>query len=530
MIFAKQSLRITWAALLRFWRLWAAIAGGLISAQSLPRENLWGLIFPSVALLLISVRGRRFWPALGLGFVGGMSFYLSQIEWLSLYLGWLPWVALSVMEAFFFAFGMVAIALVWNWLETNLRGRAKTLLISLAIATLWTSREWLSTHFPYGGFPWSRLAQTQADSLLANWVFYGGLSLLSFMVTFVSALLLCTLIEYAGKGMPKRLLGESTLWITAAAIAFVTALPLLTFPSAKPEVGTYVLGAVQGNANAGLFANPVPGSILAKHLIASRALLKHPLFKDLQGVVWPENASDLSPLTNPIAKALITDLVDNKLRVPLFFGTLTERDGLMYNTSIHWEPGKGMVDYYDKKRPIPFAEYVPDRSFWYPLAPDLIGLIQRGYSFGTRDGIFHSGSTKLGSLICFEIAIDEVNRDLVNGGAKIILAQSNNADFGHSDETFQQAAIVKLRAIETGRPIVYDSTVGSTAVYLPDGSILGQIEAFKPGVLIERLPLRTTLTPAMIIGGSLDLSLNLCSITLICLLPFRRQKRGKPAQ
>ncbi len=530
MTILRRSLRSTALTLMRFWRLWAAVGGGLLSAQALPRQNVWGLIFPAVALLLLSVRGRRFWPALGLGFVGGLSFYLSQIEWLSLYLGWLPWVALSIMEAFFFAFGMAAIALVWNWLDGNLRGHGRVLLISLAISTLWTTREWVSTHFPYGGFPWSRLAQTQSDSFLANWVFYGGMSLLSFMVVFVTALLTCSAFEISKPRATHQLLRNPTLWITAGAIAVVTALPLLTFPSAKAEAGTYVIGAVQGNANAGLFANPVPGSILAKHLLASRELAKQPLFKDLQGVVWPENASDLSPLSNPIARALISDLVNNKLHVPLFFGTLTERDGKIYNSTIQWEPGKGMVDYYDKKRPIPFAEYVPDRSFWYQIAPDLIGLIQRGFSFGTRDGIFETGSTKLGSLICFEIAIDEINRDLVHGGAQIILAQSNNSDFGHSDETYQQAAIAKLRAIEIGRPIVYDSTVGASAVYLPDGSVLGQLEAFKPGVLIERLPLRTTLTPAMTIGGWFDLSLNLLSITLICLLPLRRKKREKTPQ
>ena len=502
-------------------RVILTVGGGLLSGFAYPRENVWWVIFVSVACLFAAIKSMGFFSATLLGFLGGLAFYLSQIEWLSLYLGWLPWVALSTMQAVFFALGMGLSAVVWRWLDSRILAASRVIWIPLAMATIWTAREWFSSHWPYGGFPWSRLAQSQSDSFLATWVYYGGLPLLTFVIAFVSVLLLMAIVERRLGGNTKR------------AVAFLLAMVVPLFPvaSAAPENGSVVVGAVQGNANAGLFANPVPGSILAKHLEATKMLKTDPLYKSLQLVVWPENAADLSPLENPVAKVIMTNLVDNVLKVPIIFGTITRRGEDVFNSLIQWEPGKSMVDLYDKKRPIPFAEYVPDRDFWYPLAPDLIGLISHGYSFGTRDGIFDVAGAKFGSLICFEIAIDELSRDLVQQGAQVILAQSNNSDFGYSDETFQQAAIAKLRAIETGRPIVYDSTVGASAVYMPDGTVVDQLDAFTRGAFIASLPLRTSLTPAMVVGVWFDWIVNFFAmcLALAIFIVWVRNRRGSKA-
>jgi apolipoprotein N-acyltransferase len=118
-------------------------------------------------------------------------------------------------------------------------------------------------------------------------------------------------------------------------------------------------------------------------------------------------------------------------------------------------------------------------------------------------------------LICFEIAIDDISRDLVHSGAQVILSQTNNSDFGRSDETFQQVAIAKLRAIETGRAVVNDSTVGVSAVFNPDGRVLDQLPTFEPGVMVTKVPLRSSITPAMAIGSGLDLAINLVALLLL---------------
>lgn len=486
------------------WRCALAATGGFISSLAFPRENIWPLIFVAVALLLISIHQQTFRAALLIGFIGGLAFYLSQIEWLSLYLGPVPWLALSILEAGIFALGLAATALVWQRLARfDWRPIWKDAIVAAAIATLYAAREWVSITLPYGGFPWSRLAQSQSDSPLAEWVYLGGLGLLTWIVALVSALLATSFLNQFRK---------STLVLTASVSAAAFIVPALLVIPVTADAGTINVAGVQGNANAGLFANTKRGQILQNHLDATELL--NPTRKP-DVVIWPENASDLSPFSDAAANRAITNLVNNELKVPLIFGTITTRGEQLYNSSIIWRPGVGATDWYDKKRPVPFAEYVPDRDFWYQLAPDLIGLISRGYSFGERDGIFELGDKKLGTLICFEIAIDDIGRNLVADGAQLIISQTNNADFGFSDETFQQAAFARLRAIETGRTVVNVSTVGVSAIYAADGKILQQVPTFEPAVLEQEVALSNRITPAMVAGPLLDLWLNLVAIGLV---------------
>ena len=508
-------------ALRKSWRVWAAILGGLASSLAYPREGLWPFMFVALALLLVSVWQLRVWAALGVGFIGGLAFYLSQIEWLSLYLGPIPWIALSTLEALWFALGMAAIARVWAWTVDRKDG---PILTGAAVATIWFTREWLSSNLPYGGFPWSRVGQAFADSTLANWVYLGGIGGLSWVVVAATASFLFIAVERDHRTWFRwRWAGPTALLV----VTFVV--PAVIHPSTVASAGELRVAAVQGNANAGLFANPRRGSILENHLEATKLIENLPVAERPDVVVWPENASDINPLSSADARAQISDLVDNRLGVPLIFGTITQRDTEIFNSSLLWLPETGPTDFYDKKRPVPFAEYVPDFDFWYQLAPDLIGLVgSRGYSAGSEDGIFRIANEKLGVLICFEIAVDQISRDLVRDGASIILSQTNNADFGRSDESFQQAAIARLRAIETGRTVVNVSTVGLSEIYLPDGSVVASVPTFKAAAMLETLPLRNEITPAMENGSLIDLTLNTASAAMVGYLAFLRVTRRKP--
>lgn len=505
-------------------------------------------MFLSVTLMLLAIRGLRFWAAFGIGLLAGLSFHLSQVEWLTLYLGPIPWLALGTLEALIFASGMGATALVWRWLGLSPRPGLRRVGLSLALAVMFVAREWVANNLPYGGFPWSRLAQSQADSPLANWAFYGGLGALSLVVAILAAQLAVWLgswLEHRqGGGVApdaeealargSRLGGAWTATKPAAAVVSLSVsigLILVSAVTVLPKTGDglLVVGAVQGNANAGLFANPDRGSILRNHLEATELLPDTVTGEPLDVIVWPENASDVSPLADPEVAAQLDALVQDR-QLPLVFGTITSRGEAIYNSSIYWDPDEGPIDYYDKKRPVPFAEYVPDRDFWYQLAPDLVGLISRGYDFGTRDGIFELAKADAGVLICFEIAIDAIGRELVRDGAQIIFSQTNNADFGRSDETFQQFAFARLRAIETGRAIVNISTVGVSGMILPNGEVIEELPFYEPAAMAAAMPLRSDLTPAMRFGDFVDLSINAGAILLFSMSLWRRFRPARHAR
>ena len=139
------------------------------------------------------------------------------------------------------------------------------------------------------------------------------------------------------------------------------------------------------------------------------------------------------------------------------------------------------------------------------LAPDMVGLIGWDMSPGTRDGIFNvRGEDKVGSLICFEVTIDELHYDLIDQGASALMVQTNSSDFGKSVQGVQLAAISRMRAIETGRTVVSISTVGVSGIYAPDGKVVEELESFEPGAMVSDIVLRTDKTPAMVFGRYIE--------------------------
>ena len=72
--------------------------------------------------------------------------------------------------------------------------------------------------------------------------------------------------------------------------------------------------------------------------------------------------------------------------------------------------------------------------------------------------------------ICFEVAYDDLMRDSVRAAGddpSLLVVQTNNATFGYTDESEQQFAISRIRAIEHGRSVVHVSTVGVSGVRRP---------------------------------------------------------------
>ena len=459
-------------------RLLLALGGGVLAYFAYQRLSIWILCFPMVGLIYLAVRNLRFRAGFGVGLVAGFTFFAAQTAWLSMYLGPVPLIALSLLQGLIFAL----------FIALSQLSRPKSFwLKAVLFAAFWVAREWFSGHYPYGGFPWAKLVQSQADTTLSRWVWLGGTPLADFLI----AAGCVVVIEFWGSGARRNAgiaLGMASVLLYAAPIAF----PIST----KAEVGTLKIAAAQGNANAGLFANRVSGLIMENHILATNRLLASKKPFDL--LVWPENAVDVD-LTNPANEAMLDSLV-NRINRPLIFGTVNDSQGL-YNSSELALPRQGIVQRYDKKYPVPFAEYVPDRPFWSAIAPDLIGLLNYDFLPGKRSGVFNVSGHKVGVLICFEIAIDQIQHDLVSGGATVILSQTNNSDFGHSDEAFQQLAIAKLRAIELGRSIVNISTVGPSAIYLPDGRAKTYLGAFQRGYMVADVPLRESQTPAFYLAN-----------------------------
>ena len=494
-------MRATLALPLPLATFLAAVAG-VINAAAFPGLGWWPLVFVGTPLLLFCLCGRRFWGSCLVGLIGGFAFWGTHIFWITVYLGSQPWLALAGLQSILFAVGCALIALAWRFSAAFTRPVIRFGVVPAAVGALWMLRETVTSNWPYGGFSWGRLAFSQSAGPFADLVAWVGVSGLSFLVAWVSALTVVAL--RTGWRVPRGAFLPQLL-----PIALLVAMALMPAFAVVPS-GTARIAAVQGNADAGLFARYTPGQILQDHLAATA-----PLFgTDVDLVVWPENAADLNPLQNGYAAAL--DTVSTELSAPVIVGTITANGEQTFNSLLLWRAGSGSVAQYDKVHPVPFAEYIPDRAFWYPLAPELLSLIPRDYTIGTRPNVFDIGAIRAGVAICFDIVDDRLIRQMVDTGANIIIAPTNNADFGHTDESVQQLAIVRLRAIETGRSVVNASTVGTSAIIGPTGEIIEQLPTFRAGTMVRSVPLSTTITPATVLG--LPLELTLCAFALAWLI------------
>ena len=502
---AAQAQEAVVRPLLPMWlALPAALLGGPVLDLAFPDVGWWPLAFVGVAFALVTLIGRSAWGALAVGLVFGVSFYFTHIVWITRYLGALPWFGLGGLEALFWGLGSIPIALVYRWLPQVRGGRwARLVALPALVAGLWTARELFMGSWPYTGFPWARLGMSQSESPLAHIASWTGVAGLTFLMVFATA----AAIEWERRG-------DWRAWRTALPMAVAVGVLLVTPAFPTTPAGTLRVGAVQGDGPAGYFDRREAYDVLQSQLDATEPLLG----EDLDVLLWPEGGIDADPLRNP-SVARVLDRLAESFDAPLIVNAATERDDAVFNTSILWEAGaENPVALHDKRNPVPMGEYVPDRWFFEAIVPDLIGLIQREYTPGTNPPVFDVDGVGVGLAICFDVIYDDVVWEGAREGAEVYMMQTNNADFRDTDENLQQLAFARMRAIETGRAVVNLSTVGTSQVIAPDGTVIDGLAAGEAGAMLTDVPLRTGLTPAVVVGGAVKLVLGWGSAAAFALL------------
>ncbi len=497
-----------WAAVLA-----SAAAGLLLDLASAP-VGWWPLTFVSVTVALVALIGRSIGGALLVGTVFGAVFYTTHLVWVGEFLGPVPWLALAGLEAVLFGAGAVPIALAYRWTARYpARGLVQLLAVPPLIAVLWTAREVVMGAWPYSGFPWARLGMTQVGGPLAEVVSWTSVTGLSLLIVVVCA----SVVQWIRAGGIRFMLGLHPAVSVAALLVIAP-----QFPTAP--AGEFRVGWVQGNGPTGYFDDKAPGDVLAAQTAATVPLYGQPM--DL--LAWPEGGVDADPLSDPAAAEAL-DRVVRSAGAPLLMNAATTRGDDVFNTSLLWTADPTGRQWHDKVNPVPFGEYVPDRWFYELIVPDLVGLIQREYTPGTNPPIVQVGDVGVGLAICFDVIYDAVIWDGARAGAEVFVFQTNNADFRGTDENLQQLAFARMRAIETGRAVVNVSTVGTSQVIAPDGTTVDSIGVDTADASISTVPLRTGLTPAVILGPWLTALIVLAAAGALTATGFSHRARTRAA-
>ncbi len=493
------------------------------------------------ALLTLAVWGKGRLATFMAGLICGAVFFLALLSWL-VNVAWYAWVTLTVVESVIFA--VLALAL-----PPLLRLRAWP----LAVAGWFVLQEGVHDRFPWGGFPWGRLAMSQAAAPTAGWAAIGGPPLLTFLVALAGASIAYLAVAllaatrnhardprasdpHAGDphpgdpragGLRSRAVGMAAI---VAGLATVVALGgnLLWAPPSGPGP-TAVIATVQGDVP---HARNLPNQLRATRVTANHAAATIALARQIAAgrrpvpamVIWPENSTDIDPRLSPATYRSIALAVDAIGR-PVLVGAVL--DDPLRNAGELWLPGRGPVQEYVKRQLVPFGEVIPLRGL-LDMFTSLPSLQPTNFTPGHRAVVFHVGRVRLGDVICYEVGFDNLVRSEVLAGANLLTVQTNDADFeldGQMGETGQQLEMARMDAITTGRAVAVASTTGISAIIGPDGSILTRSRTWQRIALEARVPLRSALTPADRAGSWPELAIIVMTVLALLWAVLRAWRR-----
>lgn len=502
-------------------RLAVALVSGAAVALAFPPYGLWPLLlvglFGIVAVLhdVAPQRGALVGLAFGVAYMGVL------LPWVRV-IGPDAWVALTLLEALFYgAFG---------WAAARVRPHRWW---PLATAGLWAAVELARSHVPFTGFPWGKLAFALADSPLASYVRYLGVPALGALVVLLAALAWWGLLRVRETEHRSLPVAASAVLAVVGVLAVGVLLPV----GVAGERGTVPVAAVQG----GIPGTGADGLGEQREVVRNHARVTEAYAADVRAgaadpadvVFWPENSTDIDPLSDPQTAATIEGAV-TAVGVPTLVGAITagSTPDTARNVGMVWSPTTGPGDVYVKRNLVPFGEYIPMRDLLAPLISRL-DQIPRDFESGDEVGVLDLGPVVVSDALCYDVAFENVAAPAVQSGAELLVVQTNNATYVGTGQPAQQWAISRMRALETGRDLVVASTNGISGIIAADGTVLTRSTGSDAQVLTATVRRAGGLTPAVRVGSVLERGLAALGVLgLLAAIAISRRGRhgdGDPA-
>jgi len=496
------------------------VLSGALAAFALPPYDLWPVLlisFPCLVWLLDGAlepgtgkRLAKLRTGFVLGWLFGFGYFLAGLWWIGAAFlveadrfAWLMPFAVLAMPAglaVFTGLGVALAALLWS-------DRFRRILLLAACLTL---ADWLRGH-ALTGFPWNAFGYGLSGSLtLSQAASLVGIYGLTFLVVALGS-------------APALMadVGPLSNRLRALGLAALAGLVLVGY------------GAVR------LWQPAVPDAALDIRIVQPaidqkdkwRPELREKIFQTLLDmtetplggtarigekrlVVWPESAVPFLLTQEPgalyrIGKALgsTSELVTGAIR------SEPGSHGAAYYNSVYLVGSDGTVGgIYDKVRLVPFGEYVPLKPMLEKLGiTNLAGPLE-GFEAGYQPRVLTT-SERFGFLpmICYE-AIFPGALDDTNGEPSFLLNVTNDAWFGRTPGPYQHFAQTRLRAIETGMPLIRSANTGISAIVGPRGEVIADLGIYEAGLIDGRLPQRLS-TP--IYGMTGDIPMLIASIILV---------------
>jgi len=461
--------------------LWSALLAGLLVAAALPPVFFLPGLVGFAVLLHLSRHAGEARRALLRGWLFGVGFFLAGLYWVGIAFfadaerfGVFAVPAVTLLVGVL-AVGPAVIALLSHWTRA-----VSPPLHAALFAVFWAGGELLRGDWGVR-FPWNPIAvvwaATDATLQPVAWIGTTGLGLLT---VFAAAL--------------------AVLWLEDGRRRRVPALALLGFPLLLLAAGSWRLAGDPPPATEAERVRIVQANIaqhhrwdpdkqlawFRKHLELSRAdWLETP--PDL--VVWPESAVPYAVEREEVRQELAAAIPEGAY---LVFGAdrYTEIDGRPDLTnSLYLVDSRGeILDRYDKVDLVPFGEFLPFRKVLGRIGFKKLtkGTIDFRPGEGRRT-LAAPGIPPFSPLICYEAAFPGRATD-GSDHARLLINITNDAWFGRSSGPYQHFAMARMRAAETGLPLVRAANTGISAVVDGFGRVRAALPLMATGVIDTTLP------------------------------------------
>lgn len=458
----------------------------------------WAVYVPA-AFVLFEVSGddgktgRILGRACRCGFLFFMSEYLVNYHWFFSFYP-LDFTGMSRASA------AVVVAVAWLGLSflASIAGGAVFLLFVLAArgraakdapvllpfigGALFALFEWVET-IGWMGVPWGRAAMGQLafkSAVTVQSASLFGSYFVTFLIVSVSFLAARAMLSEKRGAVLQSLAALALIFANIAAGALILAVP------DKNEDKTISVAAIQGNV-----------SSRDKFMISSaetvdiyQKLIRNAAESGAKLIVCPESAFPWNLLTDE--KSLdIFRAIAREYDVSIVLGCLDGFGNGQKNVLALMNPDGSISDReYAKRHPVPFGEYMPWRGFLSAVIPPLaeISMLEYDIVAGTGTEIMTlSDGTRIGGLICFDSIYEELSLKSARDGADMLVLGTNDSWFTDSAAVFMHNEQARLRAIETGLPVVRAANTGISSLIDHHGRVDGTLPPLVDGVLCGTL-------------------------------------------
>ncbi|HXF44687.1 MAG TPA: apolipoprotein N-acyltransferase [Burkholderiaceae bacterium] len=472
----------------------AAQAGALGVAHTLSFApwHLWWLQPLALAgLFAAAMHTRRAREAALLGFAFGLGWFASGVWWVyvSMHLyGQMDAPLAALATAAFSALLALYPALALSVAHRFVPAPAPRLLLALPAA--WAGSEWLRG-VAFTGFPWLASGYALSDGPLAGFAPVAGV----YGITLAAALIAAALAALAVLRGARALAAT-----TVAAVGLVAGGAWLAQREWTQPVGAPIkVRLAQGNVPQDEKFGP---EALARAHATHMDLLRRPGTFDLAAL--PESVYPV-PLGS-LPEAIVRDLLDftRTRSAALVFGVFIEEpERRWFNSAVAIAPDRSGAQRYSKRHLVPFGEFIPPGFRWFvDLMTIPIGDQQRG---ARHQPPFELVGQTIAVNICYE---DLFGAEIIDAwhdptrAPTMLLNLSNLAWFGNTIALPQHLQIARLRALETGRPVLRATNTGATAIVDARGRVQAVLPYATAGVLDGEVQGHTGTTPYVRYGDA----------------------------